>query len=392
MSHILIITGMHRSGTSLVANLLQNAGVNLGEKLLAPNHQNPRGFFEDLDLYHFHEDVLHARGLNILVTRDFVFEPTPEEIQRAKHLVAQRAGEWRWGWKDPRTCLFLDFWDALLPDAHFLFIYRHPLDVLLSLVRRMEFHNLGLLEGLDAWRVYNSRIQEFYARQRERTLLCHAYGVIDRIDEFKALLKHRLNLELQLDASALDAVYHPEEFQRVHWTRELETAFRHIHPESADLYAQLNSLADLTASPSLQRRGERAALAEPSPELSAWSEFVASSSPGGRAQRRGLLLVLLARLDPNLIERFFEEHRKYMNELEEAKAWLQEQWRNWERVADERETMIQEQRAWIAVLERDKTALAEERSQWQARAEEAERRLREQQDRFVLRRVLGRKP
>ena len=33
---VLIITGIHRSGTSLTASLFQSVGVNIGEKLVGP--------------------------------------------------------------------------------------------------------------------------------------------------------------------------------------------------------------------------------------------------------------------------------------------------------------------------------------------------------------------
>ena len=44
------IVGMHRSGTSMVAKLLQQAGLFLGEEadLMPPAEENPEGFFEHL--------------------------------------------------------------------------------------------------------------------------------------------------------------------------------------------------------------------------------------------------------------------------------------------------------------------------------------------------------
>ena len=45
----IIIAGMHRSGTSLAASLLQSAGLDVGERLMEGNWSNPRGHFEDLD-------------------------------------------------------------------------------------------------------------------------------------------------------------------------------------------------------------------------------------------------------------------------------------------------------------------------------------------------------
>ena len=43
----IVVAGMHRSGTSLVAGYLQSLGVDMGARLLAADHANPRGYFED---------------------------------------------------------------------------------------------------------------------------------------------------------------------------------------------------------------------------------------------------------------------------------------------------------------------------------------------------------
>ncbi len=46
-----IITGVGRSGTSLVANILSAVGTDLGEssRHLPPDENNIKGYFEDLD-------------------------------------------------------------------------------------------------------------------------------------------------------------------------------------------------------------------------------------------------------------------------------------------------------------------------------------------------------
>ncbi len=91
-SQILIVTGMHRSGTSLLASILQSAGVRIGQELLAPDPRNKRGFFEDVDIYRFHEQALFRRGTTPFVDRDFRFEPTAGEREQAEALIRARAG------------------------------------------------------------------------------------------------------------------------------------------------------------------------------------------------------------------------------------------------------------------------------------------------------------
>ncbi len=43
-----------------------------------------------------------------------------------------------WGWKEPRTCLTLPVWRTIYPEARYVHIVRHPLDVALSLRTRQE--------------------------------------------------------------------------------------------------------------------------------------------------------------------------------------------------------------------------------------------------------------
>lgn len=57
---LVVVLGMHRSGTSVLARGLQVLGVELGERLLPPAADNPRGFWEDLDVIGIDERVLAA--------------------------------------------------------------------------------------------------------------------------------------------------------------------------------------------------------------------------------------------------------------------------------------------------------------------------------------------
>ncbi len=60
---LIVILGMHRSGTSALARALRVLGVDLGERLMGgiPGN-NEKGFFEDIDIYAFHNDLLSSMG------------------------------------------------------------------------------------------------------------------------------------------------------------------------------------------------------------------------------------------------------------------------------------------------------------------------------------------
>ena len=48
---------MHRSGTSALTGVLQKLGVALGEELLPPSRDNPKGYFENAAVVAVHESL-----------------------------------------------------------------------------------------------------------------------------------------------------------------------------------------------------------------------------------------------------------------------------------------------------------------------------------------------
>lgn len=333
MSRVLVITGMHRSGTSLVASLFARAGIHLGEQFVAPRADNPFGFFEDAEFVQFHHDALQARGQNILVNRTFHFTPTAAERERAAALIAARQSREQWGWKDPRTTLFLDFWREQLPQAQFVFVYRHPFDVLLSLARRDEVLDFGFTEGLEAWYTYNARLLEFCERYPEATLLCSTYALLARMEAFRAALARQFGVGLELTVAQRDEVYRAEYLRRTPRSPEGDALLRAIHSEAFELYEALEARAALP-----ERKVPNEVPAPPA--LRALAQFAAQlPRPLQAGQPRALLLAWLGLVEPNVVENFFHNHVRALQELEAQR-------RAWEQTAEERARILREQTAW----------------------------------------------
>jgi len=140
---VLIIAGMHRSGTSLISNWLHHCGLNLGEQLLGPDIGNAEGHFEDIDFFHFHEDTLRANELpQSGLTTKRVPALSNYQHEKLKSLVALKNKlNVQWGWKDPRTCLFLDYYRSVIPDACYLNIVRDYGSTVNSLISREFKHH-----------------------------------------------------------------------------------------------------------------------------------------------------------------------------------------------------------------------------------------------------------
>lgn len=236
-----VVAGMHRSGTSLTAALLASAGVDMGDRLLGADAANPRGHFEDVDLLLFHQRALAANGVS---ADGFTTTGEPEVpalmLAEAHDIVAARRAKQRlWGWKEPRTALFLEFWERLLPEARFVFVFRRPWEVLDSLFRRGNAEFLAEPRlALGVWRHYNERILRFARRAAGRCLVVEASQVIEDQAGFAVAVRTRLELPLGFPSPQCQ----PELFHSEHgsWRPWL---VRQLDPRAYELYLELRTLA-----------------------------------------------------------------------------------------------------------------------------------------------------
>jgi hypothetical protein len=133
----LIIAGAHRSGTSVTARLLDRAGLFLGYDLDPPSPSNPYGLFEDREIQRLHNAILLDNGTTWQVTRRFLPVIGPPRWGQLAELIERREAEHEiWGFKEPRTCLFIEIWKNILPRAKCLIVFRHFSDSAYSLERR----------------------------------------------------------------------------------------------------------------------------------------------------------------------------------------------------------------------------------------------------------------
>jgi hypothetical protein len=163
-----LIVGMHRSGTSLLMKLLEEAGFHVGAPadFHPPTAHDPEGYREHLAVWQLDEEILAAAGaawdrpqefdatrLAPKVAESFVARAT-EFVER----MDREAGDRRWVIKDPRLCLTLPLWLRALDAARetrptrFVLPLRRPLEVARSLEARDE---LPLPAGLALWEAYH---------------------------------------------------------------------------------------------------------------------------------------------------------------------------------------------------------------------------------------------
>jgi glycosyltransferase involved in cell wall biosynthesis len=176
-STAICVLGMSRTGTSLTARLLSLAGVYLGpeDELLGgelrhlagegeevrarAREANPEGFWEHYRLMRLNERILRTLGGSWREPPEMApgWESSAllaAEREEARTLLDESfGGHDLWGWKDPRNCLTLPFWQRLVPDMRYVICLRNPVDVAASLARR---DGMPLEQGVELWLAYVS--------------------------------------------------------------------------------------------------------------------------------------------------------------------------------------------------------------------------------------------
>ncbi|MBD2545829.1 sulfotransferase [Planktothricoides raciborskii] len=250
-SKTLIITSMHRSGSSLTASLLQSAGLHIGRRLMGAAEANIKGHFENLDFWSLHQKVLKSQGANeegwTLQDQIQVDDYYREE---AKNIVTKNAISGLWGWKDPRTTLFLEFWANLLPEANFLLLFRYPWEVVSSLYRSSQPYAIFQKQpelAIKFWLHYNQKILNFYNNFPDRCFLVAMPTVLGNLDRCLESLNQKFGIEL---GRPNPTVYDPNLLHRQDSNGHRACLINHYYPEAIALYQELEARAwQLTDAP-----------------------------------------------------------------------------------------------------------------------------------------------
>src|SRR5262245_17329919 len=141
------VTGMHRTGTSLVAGLLHGHGLWLGDaaEMMPANPYNPDGYFENNRVMQVNNAILEMFGGTWSSPPDFpegwTDDPRLDDIKSSARDVGEGLASSHVvsGFKDPRASLTLPFWREVWGDLAVIITVRNPLETARSLQRRDGF-------------------------------------------------------------------------------------------------------------------------------------------------------------------------------------------------------------------------------------------------------------
>jgi GT2 family glycosyltransferase len=147
----LLVLGMHRSGTSAVTRVASLLGADLPQKLMpSSKNENDLGFWESIELYMLHEELLASGGSYWDDWRrfnpDWYDSPAAETFTKRciDYLQKDFGSSYFFVLKDPRMCRLVPFWINTLQlfsaDVRVLLPIRNPREVAASLKKRNDFN------------------------------------------------------------------------------------------------------------------------------------------------------------------------------------------------------------------------------------------------------------
>lgn len=146
MRQIVLILGMHRSGTSAIAGISHLLGAAAPATMMEPAGDNPTGFWESEDVTHLNEAILTASGGSWYDCLALDPNSLNAEMQQSIDSHCASAVTREFGdaplfvLKDPRLSLLVDLWlptfAALEVVVAPVLMLRHPAEVIASLRRR----------------------------------------------------------------------------------------------------------------------------------------------------------------------------------------------------------------------------------------------------------------
>jgi hypothetical protein len=177
---LVAILGMHRSGTSAVAGMLADHGVELGP-VRRRNRFNPRGNRELPELNRLHESLLERSGGSWWDPPEAV-RVEPSDRRRRDEILSTVQGE-TVGVKDPRILVCPDLWSDL--DLKRIGVIRNPVAVRRSLARRAaerprRHPQLSGRQWEDLWAVYNRELLAEHRRNPFPVIDFDRHDSVDR--------------------------------------------------------------------------------------------------------------------------------------------------------------------------------------------------------------------
>jgi hypothetical protein len=224
-NRVIVVIGVHRSGTSALTKGLETMGASLGHDLIAPNIFNEKGYWEDSDFHKLNLEMLDSfedrlRRILVLTEEETTLLCQKGYLAQASELVRRKIAKYPLlGIKDPRFSLLLPFWKKVFQECgvqvSFVIALRHPLNVAAC---QEQFKNQHREKSLWIWISYLLSCLE------------HSEGHERNIIDYDELLKNPKH-QMERAAKTFNLPLHPDVLQS--YSHDfIDSSLRHFHGEN----------------------------------------------------------------------------------------------------------------------------------------------------------------
>lgn len=186
-----IITGMHRSGTSLVANLFYNVGADLGnpETFYRADRWNSDGYFEQQEILDINIPLINGPWGKL----SYFHLPSTNTIRKRADKISDTIRHTADKYRDKvvketRFCLTLPVWIKYgLKIDGIIVCLRDPVQVAKSIQKR---NHIPVRLGLNLWYIHNMRLMD--NTQNIKVWFVYYQNLLNS-ETFHVEMKHALN-------------------------------------------------------------------------------------------------------------------------------------------------------------------------------------------------------
>lgn len=238
--NLVLVTGMHRSGTSVAARAVMACGYAMGPNLMPGSRDNPKGFFEDLELVAINDALMAFKGASWNTATGAIYE-TNEALTDRMSKFLDGVCEWGAGvaLKDPRFCITYPIWTnhikTTYPELKVSIVgsVRNPLETLQSVMLR---DGMSKDATVKLWKFYNNGLLDFMMQFDYRYMTIYEKFLREPMQALESL-NHFLRGNLDLHQAKVFS----EEFmtESLHRHKAPMPTFEDFDREFAGLFAQL---------------------------------------------------------------------------------------------------------------------------------------------------------
>lgn len=189
---IYVVLGMHKSGTTLIAEMLHRSGIDMMDSVDPSRGYDDGNKWERESTKSINHQLLGTAGaFSLRVSRHRPLRPSAElQAQMGALVMGLSAKHANWGFKDPRTCLTYDLWAKYLPAHRLIVIYRLPEEGWSHYWGRAETFDRAsttFRKFLPCWAEYNGAVLRVLQQTTAPAIVLHYTQLMADEAEFRRL-------------------------------------------------------------------------------------------------------------------------------------------------------------------------------------------------------------